>query len=123
MLSFRAFPNKGQIIVFEHKEKIVGYSIIVWIWTNEFGSDVLWIDEIVVDKNYRGYGIGQTFFLWLETTYSSAPALSLLVAENNEKAKKFYSQIGFKPIQKQMLKVNNLIRMDIKEAKELAAVN
>jgi ribosomal protein S18 acetylase RimI-like enzyme len=120
MKSSHAFPNKGQIIVFDLEEKVIGYAILVWVWTNEFGKDILWIDEVVVDKNYRGLGIGKRFFDWLQLFFGESPAFSLLVSEYNHKAKKLYQEIGFKPVQTQMLKVNNVIdinkRTNTKEA-------
>jgi len=35
----------------------------------------------------------------------------LLVSDCNQKAKKLYQEIGFKNIQTQMLKVNNVVQM------------
>ena len=99
------------MVVIESQQQVIGYAVIVWVWTNEFGSDILWIDEIVIDENYRGQGIGKKFFSWLESTYGNSPAFSLLVSERNQKAKGLYQDIGFKPIQTQMLKVNNVRQM------------
>ncbi len=82
--------------------------MLVWAWSNEFGSDILSIDEIVIDEDYRGKGIGKMFFSWLETTYSNSVAFSLVVSEHNRKAKELYQEIGFKPLWTQMLKVNNV---------------
>jgi ribosomal protein S18 acetylase RimI-like enzyme len=86
---------------------------LVWVWTNEFGSDILWIDEIVIDESYRGKGIGKKFFSWLQSTYGNSPAFSLLVSETNNRAKGLYQEIGFRPIQTQMLKVNNVRQMTV----------
>lgn len=103
---FTRRPDKGNIIVFDYAQQIVGYSILVSVWTNEFSSDVLWIDEVTVHEKYRGLGIGKKFFSWIANAYPDSPALSLLVAEHNQRAQKLYEEIGFKPLQLQMIKVN-----------------
>jgi GNAT superfamily N-acetyltransferase len=92
---------------------VIGYAILVWVWTNEFGADILWVDEVVVDQFHRGKGIGKKFFAWLQKVYGDSPAFSLLVSERNHKAKRLYQDIGFKEIQTQMLKVNNVLKMNV----------
>ncbi len=90
---------------------MIGYAGLVWVWANEFGSDILWIDEIVIDENFRGHGIGKKFFSWLQSAYGNSPAFSLLVSEDNQKAQELYQEIGFKPKHIEMLKVNNVRQM------------
>ena len=108
---FARCPDKGSVIVFDYGQQIVGYAVLVWIWTNEFSNHVLWIDEIVVHEKYRGLGIGKRFFSWIASTYPHCPALSLLVAQDNHGAKKLYEEIGFKPLQLQMMaKVNQIAK-------------
>jgi ribosomal protein S18 acetylase RimI-like enzyme len=116
-----AFPNKGKIVVFEVNQQIIGYAVLVWVWTNEFGSDILWIDEIAIEERNRGKGIGKKFFSWLQTEYGNSPAFSLLVSDYNHKAKKLYQEIGFKQVQTQMLKLNNVVGLDtaVKDNREL----
>jgi len=118
---FTRYPDKGQIVVIEYNQQVVGYAILIFVWTNELGNYVLWIDELAVHEKYRSLGIGKRFFSWLQSTYHSSPAYSLLVSENNFRARKFYEEIGFNPLQLQMLKVNHIAEqsLPIIEEKEL----
>ena len=110
---FMKRPDKGKVVVFEYNQQVVGYAIIVFVWNNQFASDLLSIDEMVVNERYRSLGIGKKFFSWLQQTYTTLPALFLLVSEYNPRAKKFYEEIGFKPLQLQMLKINVILEEEL----------
>jgi GNAT superfamily N-acetyltransferase len=51
-------PEKGRLIVFEMNERLVGYAILIFFWSNEFGGDFVEVDELFVCKEYRSQGIG-----------------------------------------------------------------
>ena len=88
--------DKGRIIVFEIDNTVVGYAILVFFWSNEFGGDVIEIDELFVQEDYRDRGIGKTFFQWLEETWhSQAVAFALQTTPTNERAITFYQRMGF----------------------------
>jgi GNAT superfamily N-acetyltransferase len=90
-------PQKGRIVVFEQDNKVVGYAIIVFFWSNEYGGDFVEIDELFVHEDYRGHGIGTAFFEWLEKTWAKkAVALSLQATPSNESAFAFYQRRGFR---------------------------
>lgn len=91
-------PEKGRIIVFERDHKLVGYAILIFFWSNEFGGDFVEIDELFVDKTERSRGIGAAFFQWLEAQFrGKAVALGLQVAPTNDRAFEFYRRMGFNP--------------------------
>ncbi len=93
---FASKPEKGQIIVFDLSNKVVGYAILVLFWSNEYGGDFIEVDELFVQENYRNRGIGRAFFQWLEETWSGkAVALSLQTTPTNYSAVTFYKRIGF----------------------------
>ena len=93
---FTLKPEKGRIIVFEIDNRVVGYAILVFFWSNEFGGDVIEIDELFVQEDYRDRGIGKTFFQWLEETWhSQAVAFALQTTPTNERAIAFYQRMGF----------------------------
>lgn len=98
--TFREFthkPDKGRIIVFDRDNTVVGYAIVVFFWSNEYGGDFVEVDELFVQKDYRGSGIGTAFFQWLEKTWgTSSVALSLQAAPSNERVVAFYERIGFR---------------------------
>ncbi|MBR8833038.1 MAG: GNAT family N-acetyltransferase [Stigonema ocellatum SAG 48.90 = DSM 106950] len=89
-------PEKGRIIVFDIDKTVVGYAILVFFWSNEFGGDVIEVDELFVQEDYRNRGIGKIFFQWLqETWHSKAVALALQTTPTNKRAMAFYQRLGF----------------------------
>jgi GNAT superfamily N-acetyltransferase len=93
---FTSKPEKGQIVVFDIDNTIVGYAILVFFWSNEFGGDLVDVDELFVQKNYRRRGIGQLFFQWLEKSWhNKAIAYSLQTSPDNEGAIALYQRMGF----------------------------
>jgi GNAT superfamily N-acetyltransferase len=97
--TFREFtvrPEKGFIIVFEKEGTLVGYAILVNFWSNEFGGNVLYIDELFVDANHRGQGIATSFIGYLMANHSTSHvALELEVTPRNDRARTLYERLGF----------------------------
>ncbi len=90
-------PQKGRIVVFEMDNTVVGYAIVVFFWSNEYGGDFIEIDELFVQEDDRGNGIGTAFFEWIEKTWAKkAVALSLQATPSNERAVAFYQRRGFR---------------------------
>ena len=88
--------EKGSIFVIEEKEKIIGYSIIINYWSNEFGGNILFIDEIFIHQDYRNMGIGTNFINYLiKNKINSSVGIQLEVVKSNTKAKNFYEKLGF----------------------------
>jgi len=96
--SLTRHPDRGCIMILEYENGIVGYSIIINFWSNEFGGNVSFIDELYIKKEFRGKGIGTDFIKYLaENKFGDAVALRLEVTPDNKKARKLYESIGFKP--------------------------
>ena len=94
---------KGYII--ETDGKISGYALTVNYPSQEFGGNVLWIDELFVLPEFRNRGIARSFFEFAEGL-SEKIALRLEVEPDNEKAVKLYKSLGFKPLPYlQMIKI------------------
>lgn len=95
--SLTSHPDRGCILVIEHENEIAGYSIIINFWSNEFGGNVSFIDELYIKKEFRAKGIGTDFIKYLaENKFGNAVALRLEVTPQNKKARKLYESIGFK---------------------------
>jgi GNAT superfamily N-acetyltransferase len=91
-------PGAGEIILFEEEGRVVGYSILINYWSNEYGGIVLYIDELYLCKECRGKGAGTEFIRYLlRTQYNQCKALSLEVVPSNAKAMKLYMRLGFRP--------------------------
>lgn len=101
-------PDRGTIIVFEHGEEIVGYAILINFWSNEFGGNIVDIDELFIKKKFRSRGIGTDFIKHLaKNKFGDSVALRLEVTPANNKARKLYTSLGFK------LHKNNFYNLDL----------
>ncbi len=90
-------PNRGQVIVFEEAGEIIGYAILIFYWSNEYGGDVLHIDELYVMPDFRQRGVATSFFNHISETFKhKARLLQLEVSPTNTKAMSYYRKLGFK---------------------------
>ena len=90
-------PSRGTIMIFEQGTEMVGYSILINFWSNEFGGNILIIDELFVKKEFRSQGIASHFIQHLvETKFNDSVALQLEVTPNNDRALALYKNLGFK---------------------------
>ena len=89
-------PEKGRIVVFTVASIIVGYALVIFYWSNEYGGHILHIDELFVKNAWRGQGIATRFFSALPLAdMPSTKALQLEVAPSNSRAQTYYKQLGF----------------------------
>ncbi len=91
-------PEKGNINIFCVDDTVVGYAIVIYYWSNEYGGNIASIDEFYVKPLWRGKGIG-TSFLELVTTRNAnnLKGIQLEVTPANNKALTYYSRNGFSP--------------------------
>lgn len=104
---FQSRPDKGQLIVFETEGKIVGYCIIIFFWSNEYGGNVIDIDEICITREKRRTSLATDLLNWLETEFAEdAVGLSLEIAHHNIAAQNLAKKMGFLPVRNQhMIKI------------------
>ena len=89
-------PEKGTIIVFRVDEAVVGYAILIFYWSNEWGGDIINVDELYVKPAWRNQGIATVFFERLqEGEFGEAVALALEVTPTNEGVRRYYQKLGF----------------------------
>lgn len=94
----------GNILVIEHEEKIIGYTLLVNYWSNSDGGNMLVIDELYIDKAYQGQGIGTDLANYLiDTRFNNSLGIQLEITPGNEIARKLYKKLGFKDYDNQML--------------------
>lgn len=97
---------KGYII--ENGGKPAGYALTVSYPSQEFGGNVLWIDELFVKPEFRGQGLGKEFLQFAGTLENNV-LLRLEAEPDNEKAIKLYETLGFAPLKYlQMIKRTKL---------------
>lgn len=100
MLSaFDASINMPELVrgyIFECNGKAAGYSIVSMKFETEVGGMAAWIEELFVEKEFRGMGIGHRFFDFLsEELKGKIMRLRLEVGDENEGAKRLYGNLGF----------------------------
>lgn len=91
-------PDRGTIIVLEDGPSIIGYAVLINFWSNEYGGNILFIDELFVAEGFRSHGIASEFLRYLaDNRYGGCVALKLEVTPWNGKARRLYERIGFRP--------------------------
>ena len=89
-------PSRGRVVLFMRDGALAGYSLLIPYWSNEFGGIVVLIDEVLIEKEFRGQGIGKAFFAFvIEARPYDAVALSLEVSPKNKRARSLYESLGF----------------------------
>jgi ribosomal protein S18 acetylase RimI-like enzyme len=95
--TFLTQPNRGKILVIRDDTAIIGYAILVYVWSNEFGGDILTLDELYISPDKRSLGIGTKVIEHLcSTEKGHCVAVQLEVNPENVLAKKLYQKLGFK---------------------------
>lgn len=93
---YRQHPEKLDIILIEKGGKATGYALLVYYWSNEYGGDILHIDELYVKEAHRGQGTGTAFFRYIEWPAGIA-AMQIETTPSNRRAVDFYKRLGFAP--------------------------
>jgi len=89
-------PNRGRIVIFEEGKVAIGYAILIPYWSNEYGGDVLHIDELYVKPDYRGRGIATRFIKHILGSKHGAVAFQLEVTPTNTRAEDYYRKLGIR---------------------------
>lgn len=83
--------------VFEVENKIVGYGMIAKSFSTEFGGECVWIEDIYLEKNFRGKGFGTKFINYVKEKYSDK-ILRLEAEKENLRALTTYKKLDFKEL-------------------------
>jgi GNAT superfamily N-acetyltransferase len=96
--------DKGTVFIFERGEKTVGYAIVINCWSNEFGGNMLFLDEVYVLPAERGQGIAGDFMdLLAKVAPRDTVAMQLEVDPSRKKLAKFYEKKGFIPTKNRVM--------------------
>jgi len=88
----------------------VGYIVISFGWSIEFGGMDGFVDEVFIRPNVRRRGLGTEVLLSLPKALASAglKALHLEVSHQNPRARALYEKLHFKPRDTHMLMTRRL---------------
>lgn len=80
--------------IFEDGQNIQGYAMVAKSFSTEFGKPCMWIEDLYIKDDFRGFGIGKQFMEFIKAKYTDA-ILRLEVEEDNERAVALYKKSGF----------------------------
>ena len=83
--------------VFEDDYNIAGYAMIAKSFSTEFGKPCIWIEDLYLKEEYRGEGIGSSFFVYLEKEFPNT-IMRLEVEEDNTRAVAVYKKNGYETL-------------------------
>jgi len=66
-------------------------------FSTEFGKPCIWIEDLYLKEEYRGVGIGSSFFQYLEKEYPNT-IMRLEVEEDNTRAVAVYRKNGYETL-------------------------
>jgi ribosomal protein S18 acetylase RimI-like enzyme len=103
---FISNENFGKAWLIYLDEEIVGYVILTFIFSFEYGGKIAFIDELYINKTARGKGIGTKTiqFIKSEIPKLSLKLLYLEVEHHNESAQKLYLAHDFVIHNRKLLK-------------------
>lgn len=82
--------------IMEQEGAIAGYALLSKSYSQEAGGSVLWIEEIFILPEFRGYGLGSEFFTYLEEEMPvDTKRVRLEIEMGNKKAASLYRKMGF----------------------------
>ena len=82
---------------FTVEDKIIGYGMLAKSFSTEFGSQCIWIEDIYIEAEYRGQGIGSKFIQYVKDKYPDK-ILRLEAEMDNKRALETYEKQGFKKL-------------------------
>lgn len=91
-------PAIGEILVLQMDHKVIGMVSLLYSISTALGGKVAILEDMIIDKNYRGKGLGKQL-LQEAINFSmkrNCLRITLLTDFNNDIAIKFYEGFGFK---------------------------
>ena len=80
--------------IFEEDGAVCGYAMTAKSFSTEFGKPCIWIEDLYLAEEYRGRGIGSSFFAFIEEKHPEA-VFRLEVEEENGCAVHVYRKCGY----------------------------
>ena len=103
---FISNEHLGKSWLIYSENEIVGYIILTFIFSFEYGGKIAFVDELFIKENARGKGIGKEAiqFIQAEVPKLSLKLLYLEVEPHNENAQKLYLAHDFELHNRKLMK-------------------
>lgn len=90
-------PERVAAMLIMEDEQIAGYALLVPYYCNEYGGEVLVLDELYIMPEFRSQGLGSTFLEYLKVWALEQGSVRLIleVMPENTRALQFYQRAGF----------------------------
>ncbi len=102
---FVTHENLGRFWLIKFAGDLVGYVIMTFGYSFEYGGRDAFIDELFIKKDYRNQGIGEKVMVFLdkEALGLGVNALHLEVEGKNEKGQRLYRKNGYEDNDRNLL--------------------
>jgi len=104
----RAEPLRGVAVGTTSDGGLSGYALLCSFWSNELGGEVCSVDELFVVPAARGQGRASELVQGLCTRrwpwFRNAVAIELEVTLKNDRARRLYERLGFRPYQNALMR-------------------
>jgi ribosomal protein S18 acetylase RimI-like enzyme len=103
---FISNEHLGKSWLIYSENEIVGYIILTFIFSFEYGGKIAFVDELFIDETARGKGFGKEAiqFIQAEVPKLSLKLLYLEVEPHNENAQKLYLAHDFELHNRKLMK-------------------
>ena len=92
---FISHPDQGSLKCIYLNEILVGYTILINYWSNEYGGTIVFIDELYIKPSFRNQGLGSQFLKTLESKFPNITTFALEVSPANKHAIHLYLKNDF----------------------------
>jgi ribosomal protein S18 acetylase RimI-like enzyme len=91
-------PSLGRIWVAVEGDRLLGYLVVVFLMSLEYGGIAAEIDELYVDRMERGRGVGDSLLkaAGKRLTKEGVVQICLRVGKSNAVGIRFYKKMGFR---------------------------
>jgi len=94
IFEFKMNPQKIHIYMLKSHGQNIGYAILVYFWSNEYGGNIVTIDELYVIPDARGKGVSTEFLSHVERLENMV-AIQMEVTPSNQRVLSYYQRLGF----------------------------
>ena len=86
------------VFILEYADKVAGYALTAYTYSNEAGGNVVWIEEIYVLPQYQSKGLGGEFIKYIKNSFGDFARIRLEVEQSNDGATRLYKREGFEEL-------------------------
>ena len=97
LLHFLSSPSLGRLWMIQHNNSSIGYIVLAFGFSFEYGGRDAFIDELFLKEDFRNKGIGAMAISFVEQQASllQVKTIHMEVEKHNVKANRLYSNQGF----------------------------